>query len=241
MLNISRTHNRYISIHHPAEWVSLYSKEYNSDGLPRQTSIDWKGSPYKDYGALGGLPDQYYFYADPWIRLTEVRARWLFDVQCLSWRGKRASQLSPSDLRYAKTEWLEYMDDARCFTNQSGTDTHHDYITGRNSTKSDMSYQLLLLGGNRVEVIGETVNLPEKYFNVQQSYPHRLLRTVDIDHLPSPESFLRDPFVCHTPTTIKPTGETGVFPQFDGKAKCVLWSRGGTAYVWEHLIGMKTQ
>ena len=66
--------------------VSLYSDQYTSDRLPRQRSVDFMSM--KDYGAKIGLPDQMYFRSDPWIQLNKTRSLWLFDLQCLSWRGK---------------------------------------------------------------------------------------------------------------------------------------------------------
>jgi len=169
--------------------------------------------------------------------LTEPRARWLFEGQCLSWAGKRLGCLTWAQIRYSKRKGAELFDDGRCYTNGTGTTTHHDYITGVNATADPMLYQLLLLAGNAVDVLGETEMLPEHYFGVQQSYPHRLVRTVDITRpLPAPEAFLEDSAVCHLCTTIKPDGSHSLFPQFEGRARGVLWSAGGRAYVWEKLI-----
>jgi hypothetical protein len=190
----------------------------------------------KDCGSKVGLPDQWNFRNDPWVPLTELRARWLFDLQCLSWKGKRASALTSTERTYAHGQWKWFMDDGRCFTNHAGTDSHHDYITGVNVGADDMSYQLLLLAGNRVDVVSESEIFPENYFGIHKNYPHRLIRAIDIDRLPSPESVLADPYVCHQCTTIKPTGEHGIFPQFDGRARGVIWARGGSAWIWERLI-----
>lgn len=229
----------------PPVWMSLYSNQYDSDGLARQKSIDWavKGASgqylYKDYGAAIGVPDQYYFYQDIWVPLTKKRAEWLFNVQCLSWSGKRFNALTAAQKTFAKAEWKELFDDGRCFTNHTGTDTRHDYINGTHTDRIDMEYQLLLLGGNKVDVLGDVEMLPEKYFGIQKAYPHRLIRTVDIDHLPEPEAFLEDPYVCHLCTTIKPDGSHGLFPQFEGQARGVLWSKNGRAWIWTHLIGKR--
>lgn len=176
-------------------WVSLYSDSWA--GAPRQLAPEFCASNMKDCGASGGLPDQWNFRSDPWIELTETRARWLFDLQCLSWRGKYADELTPSDLVYAKSQWKQLFDDGRCFTNKAGTDSRHDYINGTLPTADNMEYQLLLLAGNLVDVRSGVQMFPENYFGIQASYPHRLLRTIDIDRLPSPESVLSDPYVCH--------------------------------------------
>lgn len=219
-----------------ANTVSLYSDQYTSDRLPRQRSVDFIGM--KDYGSKIGLPDQWNFRSDPWIQLNKSRSLWLFDLQCLSWRNKHYYELTSSDLKYAKAQWKQLFDDGRCFTNKTGTDTRHDYINVTNTTADDMEYQLLLLAGNKVDVQGNTEYFPEKYFGKQQAYPHRKIRAIDINKpLPAPELILKDPYVCHICTTIQPNGTKGIFPQFDGKSRGVIWAKDGYAYIWEKLIG----
>lgn len=241
MLNIS--HHRFITlpqvqVPEPVPvWMSLYSDEWA--GAPRQLAREFCAADMKDCGSVIGLPDQWYFYQDPWVRLTEKLARWLFDIQCLSWAGKRAGGLTPVQLEFAKREWKKLFDDGRCWTNKTGTDTHHDYINGTNIGKGDMYYQVLLLAGNRVDVLSGVENYPESYFGIRRSYPHRVIRAVDIDNLPAPEAALSDPCVCHLATTIKPSGERGIFPQFEGRARGVLLAKGGRLKVWDRLIGLK--
>ncbi len=216
-------------------WRSLYSDVWA--GAPRQKAKEFCEAHFSDCGAPNGLPDQWYFYRDPWIKMTEVRARWLFEVQCLAWKHKRSNLLTPAELKYAYGEWVELFDGFRCFTNGTGTTSHHDYITGANPAADPMLYQLLLLAGNRVDVLGEDQFFPENYFGIQKSYPHRLIRAVDLNQpLPAPEAFLEDPYICHICTTIKPDGTHGRFPQFDGEARCVVWAPGGSAYVWTRII-----
>jgi hypothetical protein len=225
-----------ISFRATKTWRTLYSDEYTVDHQPRQNSIEFCEAGFSDCGKLVGYPDQFYPYQSPWIRMTEERSWWFFEVQCLSCFGKRFSALNSAQRSFAKADWVEFMDDKRCFTNDNGTTTHHDYITGRNPDKGDMYYQTLILGGNVVDVLSDTGMLPERYFNKPASYPHRRIRAVNPNNLPTPEDFLKDPAVCHLCTTIKPTGEHGLFPQFDEKARCVLWAKD-PLYVWERLIG----
>lgn len=215
--------------------VSLYSDKWA--GAPRQNAVEFCEAKMKDCGASGGLPDQWYFKNDPWIPLNKTRSLWLFDLQCLSWRGKHYYELTSPDLKYAKAQYKVLFDDGRCFTNKAGTTTHHDYINVANTLAADMQYQLLLLAGNVVDVLSKTTYFPETYFNKQQAYPHRKIRALDINKLPAPEVALKDPYVCHICTTIQSNGTKGVFPQFDGKSRGVIWAKYGDAWVWERLLG----
>jgi hypothetical protein len=225
MLNISRRHKRFITLPSASKWRSLYSNEYTAQRLPRQKADEFVSM--KDYGAVIGLPDQMQMHDNIWIRMTQAVQLWLFDVLCL------ASGLSGST---ARDEWRQYLDDGRCFTNGSGTDTHHDYIRGTNAAADDMYWEPLICAGNRVDVIGEAVSISKRYFGVQASYRHYPVRVLDPLKLPTPQEFLMDPCVCHVPTTIKPDGTHGVFPQFGGRAVYPLWAVGGKAWVWERLI-----
>lgn len=239
MLNISRSHKRFITLPSGGVsapvWRSLYSDQYTERHVPRQLAAEFMGM--KDYGAVIGLPDQMQMHENIWIRMTKTVQTWLFDVLCLSAYGVLPSMMGTSLLKQAKNEWAVYLDDGRCFTNRSGTDTHHDYINGTNTSADDMMWEPLICGGNQVEVIGNAVNIPKRYFGVQSNYKHYPVRVLDPLKLPSPQTFLTDPAVCHKPTTIKPTGEHGVFPQFGGRAVYPLWAVGGKAWVWERLIG----
>lgn len=238
MLNISRSHRRFLTL--PAGpvskpvWRSLYSDQYTAQRVPRQLAGEFRGM--KDYGAVIGLPDQFQLHENIWIRMTKGVQLWLFDVLCLAAYGVLPAMMGASLLKTAKAEWKEYLDNGRCFTNRAGTDTHRDYINGTNIGADDMMWEPLILGGNQVDVIGESVNFPKRYFGVRASYRHYPLRVLDPLRLPSPQSFLLDPCVCHKPTTIKPTGEHGIFPQFGGRAVYPLWAVGGKAWVWERLI-----
>lgn len=240
MLSISRSHKRWFSLStimepEPSPFrMSLYSNEYTSDRLPRQKSLDFISA--KDYGSQIGMPDQFQLHENIWLKMTKAVQLWLFDALCLAAYGYVAGGLSPSLLKTAKMEWKQYLDDGRCFTNRSGTDNHHDYINGTNVTASDMLWEPLLCGGNVVEITGPGVMIPKRYFGVRTSYRHYPVRALDPLKLPDVAAFLKDPCVCHKPTTIKPTGEHGTFPQFGGKAVYPLWAVGGKAWVWDRLL-----
>lgn len=221
------------------ELVSLYSNQWTSDHLPRQLSKDFWWA--KDNGAMVGLPDAYRVYQNPFVYLTRPIQYWFADVLGLSWIGTPYSKITK---RSIKDEfiywWKQYFQHGRCFTDKDGAwdDGKADYIQNKNTGAKPMKWEVLLLGGNKVDVLDEkrTYSYSEKYLEVQGTYKHYHVRGINPKTLPTPEAFLLDKYVCHTPTTIKPNGETGVFPQFDGKAVYPLW-QVGELYIWERLIG----
>ena len=115
-MNISRVHNRYISVETPSVpvsniYVTRYSgnpKGWTTDGLPRQLSIDTLGM--KDHPlppkppVTKGLPDQIKYMPDVWIKLTRTRQEWLFEVNCLSAYGKIPTG---AQLKVAKATWAK--------------------------------------------------------------------------------------------------------------------------------------
>lgn len=219
-------------------WHSLYSDEWTSDRLPRQVSEDIKREGLKDYGAKVGLPDYYRVYTDPRVVMKETQQYWLAEVLGLAWIGIPYTRMTNIQKKGFLVEWAEFLAHGRCFTNFTAWDNGlADYIQGKNIGADPMEWEVLVLGGNKVDVLDETlVSFPEKYLGVQASYRHLLVRAVDSDILPSPEKFLQDPYVCHIPTTIQPGGGKWVFPQFDEKACYPLWAPRGVVHIWERLI-----
>lgn len=208
---------------------------WTSDNLPRQKSNDYVSM--KDYGAKIGLPDQIKYMPDVWVTLPEKRQRWLFDVLCLSAYGKVAGGLTANQFREAKSEWAEYLDDGRCFTNRTGTTTHHDYINNTNTGADLMRWEPLLTGGNWVELTGRVKSISTSYLNFGvHSYSHYEARAINVNALPTPETFLLDDCVCHVPTTIQPSGQTGIFPQWGEKARYPLWSTSNSVWIWSQLL-----
>jgi hypothetical protein len=172
---------------------------------------------------------------DVWIKLNERRQRWLYDVLCIA--RYNTTYLTAAQTTIAKKEWKDYLDDGRCFTNRTGTDSRHDYINGTNVNADDMEWEPLVTGNNFVELTGRTRQISTSYLSFGvKSYKHWECRAVDPNDLPNPSAFLLDAAVCHTPTTIQPTGLTGYFPQWDGFAKYPLWGPGGTVWIWEQLL-----
>lgn len=218
---------------------TLYSKEYTSDKLPRQKSIDFLGMKDHPYDKIIpiGLPDQNRLYPNIWIQMTEKIQKWYFDVLCISTFGIPSSFLLYAQLKQCKDWWKQFLDDGRCFTNKTGTDTHRDYINETNVLKDDMRFEPLVCGGNSIEIVGKPQYFTEKYFGVQGNYKHYPIRAINTASLPSPQLFLKDRYVCHTPTTIKPDGTTGLFPQFNGHAVYPIWVKNSNrVWVWEKLI-----
>lgn len=247
MLNISRSHKRFItlpSVPEPVQqWRSLYSSEWTSDRLPRQLSVDFLGWA-KDHGAKVGLPDAYRVYQNPFVSMGQEQQVWLADVLGLAWIGTPFSKMT----RKAEREefiywWRQYLQHGRCFTDKGNAwdDGKADYIQGKNLGAKPMGWETLILGGNPVDVLddGKIYAYPEKYLEKQGSYRHYRVRCVNPNRLPPPEEFLVDPYVCHTPTTIRPDGIKNIFPQFDGRAVYPLWKTGGECYIWDRLIGQK--
>lgn len=219
---------------------ALYSDEYTSDRKARQQSVDFIGM--KDYGARMGLPDQFQLHENTWIPLTQHLQKWLFDALCLNAYGKKPSSMTKTEFGIAKANWVEFMDGGRCFTNRAGSGTHRDYISGKNLSADLMQWEPLILGGNSVEIIGEPIRVRKSYLNVSNElvtlYP---IRVLNINSLPSVESFLKDVSVCHKCTTSTGRYENnmwihGVFPQFNEKSIYPLWSKTGKAWVWDRLI-----
>lgn len=222
------------------EWWSLPSSQWTSDQRARQESFEFQREGLKDYGAKVGLPDYYRVYGDPWVVLSETRQKWLAEVLGLAWIGTPYSGMNKPQRQEFIYWWRQYLQDGRCFTNKAAWNTkdnpHADFIQGINLNAQPMQWENLLLAGNMVDVLSETtVTKTERYTGVQASYRHYRVRCVDSRKLPAPEKFLLDRYVCHIPTTIKPDGTTGVFPQFDGRAVTPLW-QVGDCYVWDRLI-----
>ena len=236
---------RVVAQYVPAPVSNLYITRYSgnpdgwtTDGLPRQLSIDTLGM--KDHPlppkppVTKGLPDQIKYMPDVWIKLTRTRQEWLFEVNCLSAYGKIPTG---AQLKVAKATWAELFDDGRCFTNGTGTGSRRDYINGTNTTKGDMLFEPLLTGGWKVKSTGKRENISTTYLQYgRKSYPHIEVVCVDPDNLPSPAVFLADDTLWHRPTTIKPDGTRGVFPQFDEKAVIPMFGPKGRAWIWERLL-----
>lgn len=216
--------------------VSLYSDEWTSDHLPRQKSADFL--TMKDYGAKVGLPDQMQLVLNQWIPLTEKRQVWFFNVLCLAAYGKTSDKLTRIERPKAISEWASLMDGGRCFTNRKGWNNGRaDYIQRLNLNADPMEWEPLLLGGNQVKVIGNAFPLSNNYLGQgTRTYLHYPIRVVNPEDLPDPAAFLSDRAVCHVPTTIRPDGTKGIFPQFGGRAVYPLWALHGSAYVWDRLI-----
>jgi len=218
--------------------VSLYSDELSSDYLPRQLSIDYAG--FKDSNATVGLPDQNQMYPNIWIPMTKRIQEWMFKILCLGAYGKLPESMTQMLLREAKIEWAEFTKHGLCFNNWASWDKPGlaDYIQQINLDKGVMGWEPLLLAGNKLEIIGTPQSFSNTYLNLGKgTYKHYPIRVVNSDRLPDPEIFLNDPYICHTPTTIKPTGEKWVFPQFGEKAKYPLIAKGtDKAWIWERFI-----
>jgi len=229
--------NQPVVVIDPIGWRSLYSNEWTSDHKPRQSSKDFIGT--KSYGAVVGMPDQYRVYANPILSLKRDAQVWLADVLGLAWKGTPFSRMAPAQKKSFIPEWKLFMKHGRCFTDKGAWDDGNvDFIQGTNLGAPPMKWEVLILGGNKVDVLdgGTLTAKPESYTSVQGNYKHYRVRTVNINKLPKPEAFLLDKAVCHIPTTIKPDGTTGVFPQGDGKFVYPLWSTSDSVLIWDRLI-----
>ena len=218
---------------------TLYSNEWTLDHKPRQTSFEFEREGLKDYGASVGLPDYYRVYADPWVILTRERQDWLFRANCLSAYGTVPNS-GTALYREAVIDWGKLMKHGVCFTNKAGWNSPYnraDYVQGLNLTAKPMEWEVLLLGGNRVDVLESGVTRSERYTGVQGAYQHYRIRAINARKLPTVEQFLADPAVCHRCTTIQRDGTHGVFPQFRERAIYPVWMDGAdTVLVWERLI-----
>lgn len=247
MLNISRSHRRFITLPTASaptpEWWSLYSPDYTTDGKPRQSSVDFKGM--KDYGAEVGVPDLMHLYGNVWIRLTEKLQRWYFDVLCLSGYGKLPKDMTRAERTTAEFQWLQLMKHGVAFNNHSGVDTKADYIRGVNLEKEDPYFEPLIAGGNLVDVVGGDEYFGYDYLRLGwKRYRHLPIRAVNTNDIEAgkllPQDFLKDRAVCHTATTMRPDGTAGIFWQFNERTVYPIWVKGAErVYVWDRLIGSR--
>lgn len=218
----------------------LWDNEFTTDGKTRFESVDFTT---KASGADVGVPAQLQCFGQvgaekQWLRFGEAQQKFVYEANILIAYGKSSSNLTNAERTEAQNSFLRMFDSGRCFNNFEGVDLFHNYISGANATMRDPRWEQLVLSGNVVELTGQTKMLSTTYLAYGvKSYKHYEVRCVNVDALPSVESFLFDAYVCHRATTIRPDGGHGFFPQFKGQAIYPLWSKGNTTWIWEGFLG----
>lgn len=210
----------------------LSTPQWTAAGVPRQQAEEYKWQ--KCYHVSIGVPEIYQLHPNEWCLMTSYLQHWYFEALCHHVYGYYP--LTGALLAEAKFQWAKLLDDGRAFTNNTGTDTHRDYINGTNMTAPLMEWEPLVTGGNTVEVTGEPVKITKNYLGWgMASLWHFPIRTINPRALPTVDDFLHDACVCHVPSTITADGQSGVFPQYEGRAIVPLLSNG-QAWIWEKWL-----
>lgn len=198
--------------------------------------------PERRFGSASGVPAQYACYGaegreKAWLKFNEQMQWFVFRSNVMSQYGRDYERLTNAEKEDARFQFLRMFDSGRCFNNGAGVDNYRNYIAGTNMAAALPMWEQLVTSGNYVEWTGRMVNATTSYLSLGQgNYRHYEVRCINIQRLPTVEAFLADPYICHTPTTIKPDGGRGVFPQFGGVCCAPLWSTADTCLIWEGFL-----
>ena len=235
--------------------------EWTSDHLPRtqggyggitKPSYDFRNVKDSAPGVKYGMPDQYAFQPNGFIKMLEPMQWWLLDLNCYAQYRKKYKALTNAQKTDARLQWHNLVMDSTCFTNgMSWKNGYTDYVYPSNlAAKRPLQWEQILCPGfnrnneNYVKVIGSPVRMKVKYFATEAlPYEHYPFECIDPARpLPPVEEVYEKRWLCHKPSISTgeplPGGEYGhaPFPMFDDLCRVVNWAANGIGWIRSDFI-----
>ena len=182
----------------------------------------------KEMNTLPSAPETCKTLDDHWENLTEAREWWWFNMFNFN---------APAvwTIGFIKKKWIGYTDSSTAWTNGHGSDIYRSFVCASNIGKGPMGQETLICKGNPVRVIGAPQVIGGENWHpieaVNSSLP-----------LPSWQSVLADPCLCHKAVILYPDGHTSNFPQLGGEpVPLPVVSKTGILWVkeWDNIGGVR--